>query len=50
MNEKIEKFTFKIKKLTHRIVIDEKEIIDENSIVEKFNLLFANIGPKLPSN
>ena len=37
MNEITEKSKFKIKKLTHRIVIDEKKIIDENTIAEKFN-------------
>ena len=37
MNEITEKSKFKIKKLTHRTVIGEKKIIDENAIAKKFN-------------
>ena len=38
---------FKIKKLPHRIVIDEKEIIDEKTTAKKFNRFFKKFAPKL---
>ena len=40
---------FKIKKLPHRIVIDEKEINDEKTIAKKFNRFFLKFAPKLVS-
>ena len=36
MKEIIGKSKFRIKKLSHRIVINEKEIIDEKTIVYKY--------------
>ena len=50
MKEVIGKYKFKIKKLPHRIVIDEKEITHEKAIAKKFNHAFVNIGSKLTSN
>ena len=35
MKEIIGKYKFKTKKLPHRIAIDEKEFIDEETIAEK---------------
>ena len=49
MKEIIGKSKFKIKKIPQRIVIDEKEIIDEKKIGKKFNYFFVNIGLKLAS-
>ena len=49
MKEIIGKSKFRIKKLSHRIVINEKEIIDEKTIAEKLYHLFINIGPRLAS-
>ena len=45
MNEITEKSKFKIKKLTHRIVIDEKKIIDENAIAEN-SIIFCKYWTK----
>ena len=55
MKEIIGKSKFRIKKLSHRIVINEKEIIDEKTIAEKLLTLvykywtktsFKNTGVK----
>ena len=45
MNEITEKSKFKIKKLPHRIVIDEKKIIDENAIAEN-SIIFCKYWTK----
>ena len=42
MKKIIGKSKFKIKKLPHRIELDEKEIIDEKTTGENFNGLFLN--------
>ena len=47
IKEIIGKSKFKIKKLSRRIVIDGKKIIDEKTIAKKFSHFFLNIGPKL---
>ena len=49
MKEIIGKSKFKIKKLPHRIVTEEKGIIDEKTMAKKFNHFFVNIGPELAS-
>ena len=49
MKETIRKSKWKNNKLLHRIVINEKEIIDKKTIMEKFNHFFVNIRPKLAS-
>ena len=49
MKEIIGKPVFRIKELLHRIVIDEKEVINEKSTGENSTIFFVNIGPKLAS-
>ena len=49
MKKVIRKSKFKIKKLSHWSVINKTEIIDEETIVKKFNQFFGNIGQKLAS-
>ena len=49
IKEIIGKSKSKIKKLSHKIVTDEKEIIDEKTIASKFNHFFVNVGLKLSS-
>ena len=49
MEEITAKSKFKTKKLRRRIVIDEKEVIEQKAITEKFNRFFVNIRPKLLS-